>query len=99
MSNIEVGLRAIISVVVRAEIREALSASAQPDEFLSTAHAAKVADVAPGTIRRWVKTGELTKYSAGRVLRVSRRELERLLRAGARNDESPEAEAARRFGG
>lgn len=54
-----------------------------------------------GTIRRWVRAGKLRGYRAGRVLRVRRDELDRMLATGrhapskASNDESPEELAMR----
>ena len=99
MTTIEDGLRALIAETVRTEVRRELGAAMKPEEFLSTLNAAKVADVVPATIRRWVKSGKLPGSHAGRVLRVSRAELERFLKTGARaNDDSPEAVAARRHG-
>jgi excisionase family DNA binding protein len=49
------------------------------DIYLSVAKAARTADVAPGTIRAWIRHGRLTAKRAGRVLRVSRHELERFM--------------------
>jgi excisionase family DNA binding protein len=90
------GLRAFIADVVRAEIGKA----AEPDEYLSTKTAAKVADVASGTIRRWVRKGKLREHRAGRLVRVSRDDLQRLLREGrVRNDSAtPEQIARRKYG-
>lgn len=98
--NLEMLVRAMVKEAVREEVRVQVREATRVDEFLSTSSAAKFADVAPGTVRRWVKDGKLTRHRAGRVLRVSRIELERLLKAGgATNDElSPEQLAARRFG-
>lgn len=54
------------------------------DEYLSTEAAARFADVAVGTIRRWVRESRLPEHRAGRRVRVRRSELERLLRAPTR---------------
>ena len=70
-------------------------------EALVTTDAATVASVNEGTIRRWVRAGKLRGYRAGRVLRVRRDELDRMLATGRRapskasNDESPEELAMR----
>ena len=66
-------------------------------EALVTTDAATVASVNEGTIRRWVRAGKLRGYRAGRVLRVRRDELDRMLATGRRpsNDESPEEMASR----
>jgi excisionase family DNA binding protein len=88
----------MIRSIVREELAKARPVA--PIEFLSTTEAASVAKVAPGTVRRWVKTGRLTRHQAGRVLRVSRAELENMLRdGGARNDEQdPRAVAKKLLG-
>lgn len=99
-SDLEGGLRALIVSVIRDEVRRAVTDATKADEFLSTAAAAQVADVAPGTVRRWIKDGKLCRYQAGRELRVSRADLEKLLREGsASNDElTPEEMAAKVYG-
>lgn len=104
--SIEQTLRELVAQEVRAEVRRVIAETTRPDEYLSPATAAKVAEVTPETIRRWVKAGKLTRFGVSgakkrtRVLRVSRLELERLLRSdGASNDElSPEQLAEQRFG-
>ena len=90
------GLRAFIASVVRDEIGK----TAEPEEYLSTFAAAEVAKVAPGTIRRWVKSGRLREHRAGRLMRIRRTDLERLLREGRpRNDSAtPEQIARRKYG-
>ncbi len=99
-NDLEMGLRALIVSVIRDEVRRAVNDAVKADEFLSTTAAADVADVAPATIRRWVSEGKLTRHQAGRVIRVSRAELEQLLRdSGASNDElTPEQLADKAFG-
>ena len=52
--------------------------------YLSIAKAARIADVAPGTIRAWIRAGRLTSKRAGRVLRVARSELERFMATAPR---------------
>ena len=56
------------------------------DTYLSIAKAAQFADVAPGTLRRWIRTGRLSARRAGRVHRISCAELETFLTRGAKDD-------------
>jgi excisionase family DNA binding protein len=91
---------------VRSEVRAAIEEAMKPDEYISTETAAKLAEVTKETIRRWVKVGKLTPYGVKgqkktrRTLRISRNELEQLLKnEGAKNDEmSVEDLAKKRFG-
>lgn len=84
VSELESELRALVRAVVREEIRAVL-AEAKGEEFLSTEAAAKLADVAPGTIRRWIREHRLSENRAGRMVRVLRSELEALLRSPRRH--------------
>lgn len=86
MSDLERGLRDLIAGLVCEEVRRALADVAQPDEFLTTAHAAEVAKVAQGTIRRWIRAGRLTSQRAGRELRVLRSDLAALMHEHGRGD-------------
>lgn len=89
------GLRAFITSVVRAELKLTTAAPAN-DEYLSTADAAKIARVTPGTVRRWVRGKELTRHGTGSRVRIKRTELERYLAGEV--DAGPEDRARRRFG-
>jgi excisionase family DNA binding protein len=76
-------VRDTVRNVMREELsarRNALPASSAEDPYLSVTKAARVADVAPGTIRAWIRAGRLTAKHAGRVLRISRAELDRFMR-------------------
>jgi excisionase family DNA binding protein len=84
--QLEAALREILRDVVRDELRTALAAEARPrqagptapaseDAYLSVANAAQLADLAPNTIRTWIRDGRLVAHRAGRVLRVRRSEL------------------------
>lgn len=97
-SDVLDGLRAFIAQAVRDELR-ALG-SGLPDEYLSTREAAKLAKVAIGTIRRWLREGRLAPHHAGRHLRISRADLERALRTGRPRAQSgtPEQLARRDYG-
>jgi excisionase family DNA binding protein len=73
-------VRDTVQEVLREELAPLRQRNASPvggveEGYLSVAKAARVADVAPGTIRAWIRAGRLTAQHAGRVLRVSRREL------------------------
>lgn len=97
--TLEDQIRAIVVEVVRDELAKARAGTA-PDEYLSTAGAGRLADVAAGTIRRWIREGRLAEHRAGRVVRVRRVDLVELMRSGRRDrDDSPEAKALRDFGG
>lgn len=98
MTTIEDTIRGLVAQVVRDELRKLATGPA--DEYLSTNAAAKLADVATGTIRRWIKKGRLRNYHAGRLVRVSRQDIERLLRDGAASNDSlnPEQLAGRKYG-
>lgn len=101
MTDLESSLKSLIATTVREEVRRELALQQQPDEWLSTAAAARLYGLSPVTIRRWVHAHRLTRYAAGRLLRVSRVELERLVRYGIPangQDLTPEQEAAKRFG-
>ncbi len=74
--------------------------ASQAPEYLSTKAAGKLADVAPATIRRWIREGKLKPYSAGRHVRVIRTDLETLLKNGKRKaiTASPKELARQAFG-
>lgn len=95
------GFRLLIADAVRKELAKQGASVAQPGEYLSTRKAAAYANVATGTLRRWIRERRLTPYGAGRQLRVRRAELDAILAAGGRRvrrvDESPEAKAEREF--
>lgn len=105
---VELGLRALIADIVREVFRDELHKLAAPKqgEYLSTRTAAELADVADSTIRRWIREGRLPPHRAGRLVRVCRTDLERMMKDGgrrralpvARRAESPEARARRLFG-
>lgn len=100
--TLEMMLRQIVRDAVAEAMQNAISSSnlnAVPirngnEPFLSVAKAARIADVAPGTIRTWIRKGRLTAQRAGRVLRVSRSELDRFMSGSP--DSAQQAETARR---
>ncbi len=75
----EDALRALIADEVRRVVREEVGRAADRGEYLSVARAAETAEVTPGTIRSWIQQGRLTRFHAGRELRVLRSELTSLL--------------------
>jgi len=99
--TIETGLRALFTEVAREMIREELAKMSRYEEYLSTAKAAAHAQVAAGTIRRWIRERRLVGYHAGRQVRVLREDLDKLLRSGPSvnaNRLTPEQLARRDFG-
>jgi len=94
--QVEPAVRALVQAL-RDELRKLVTPP--PDDYLSTTAAAQFASVAVGTIRRWVRKGKLRQYNAGRLVRISRHELEKLMRGGPSNDGgTPEQRAARKYG-
>jgi excisionase family DNA binding protein len=84
---------------LRAELHRVLVAG-EPDhdEMLTTHEAADLARVAVGSVRRWVRQGRLRRHRVGRTLRVSRVELECLMRdPGPDRELTPEEQADRDF--
>jgi excisionase family DNA binding protein len=82
----------ILRCIVREELRplrEQLAALASTveqrsdnrGEFLSVKGAATIASVSVGTVRGWVSCGRLQAHRAGRLIRVRRDDLMRLLSA------------------
>jgi excisionase family DNA binding protein len=91
----------LVRVEVDARVRAALTEQAAVAELMSTADAARYAQVTPRSIRRWLDQGKLRALHAGRELRVRRADLDRLMRAGSRQkaaEVTPEQLAARDFG-
>ena len=94
-------LDAIIRSIVRDELARALRGQrAANDDYLSTGAAARIAAVTPGTIRRWIREGRLPECRAGRVVRILRGDLERLLADAPDRSATmtPEALARKDFG-
>jgi len=90
----------MIADVARGVVREELDKRVPMPELLTTRAAATVAGVAQGTIRRWIREGRLVGHRAGRVVRVQRSELDRLLNGPPSPDAelTPEQRARRDFG-
>ena len=90
-----------IRKLVADEVARQLGARPAANDYLSVAEAAAHARVSPGTIRRWVRRGELARHEAGSRVLVKRDELERLLACEVVPIDanlSPEERARRRFG-
>jgi excisionase family DNA binding protein len=95
-------LREIIRDEVRTVIRQEMgNKPAAAGDYVSVAEAAQIASVQGQTIRSWIRSGDLTGYKAGRVLRVRRTELEAFLAGGSPSSRttelSPEQLADQRF--
>lgn len=99
VTKLEAEIRELVRQIIREEVGPLLADAERIDEFLSTRAAAGFADVASGTIRRWIREGRLVGQRAGRVVRVRRADLESLLREGRKAPElRPEQRARRDFG-
>jgi excisionase family DNA binding protein len=99
-------VRDAVREVLREELaplkhRNAGTLQGPEDGYLSVAKAARLADVAPGTIRAWIRAGRLTAQRAGRVLRVSRSELAKFMTGAPTGPSGVETvqRAAHLFGG
>ena len=94
-------LESLIRAIVRDELAAAKPANDAPPEYLSTSEAAAFARVSVYTIRRWVRSGELTRHMAGTRVLVARDELEKLLACDVVSIDSKlsiEEQVKRRFG-
>ncbi|CAN5178707.1 hypothetical protein BH11MYX1_BH11MYX1_04460 [soil metagenome] len=99
MTDLEKSIGDMVRRIVREELAAVVTKPAA--EYLSTAEAAELARVAPGTIRRWIREQRIEQHRAGREVRVKRADLEKLLRTKRpANDDglTPEQQAARDFG-
>jgi len=88
---IDDALRTMIEDAVRRVLREELAREPDRDRYLTVKQAADHAAVSADTIRTWLAAGRLTRYRAGRCVRVKLSELERALQG--EDEASPEAEA------
>jgi len=87
-------IRALVREVVREELARARGAdlASGGDDYLSTDEASRVASVAAGTLRRWIREGRLIGHRAGREIRVRRRDLDALLCGHSSSGEVTDAE-------
>lgn len=85
---------------IRRVVREELSKlTPSTSSYLTVSEASQLARVTVGTVRTWVRTGKLTRYAAGRGLRIDRVELTALMKAnGSETDAEVVAMAMREFG-
>lgn len=93
-------LESLVRQIVRDELAKAKPANDDGD-YLTTAEAARIASVTPGTIRRWIREGELTRHEAGARVRVKRDELEAFLKCDVvpiDSKLSPDERIRRKFG-
>lgn len=91
----EAQLRLLIADAVREVLREEQARTPAPtampvSEYLDVTSAARIASVTPQTIRAWVKIGRLTRYTAGRQLRVKRKDLDAMMSSLPADTPSPD---------
>ena len=90
-------LRELIERIVDERVATALAqhkvAHAERGERLTVAEAAEHARVTPGCVRRWIRSRRLAATGAGKLLRVTRADLDALLRGvGAERDDDRAAD-------
>jgi excisionase family DNA binding protein len=96
---LDAAFRELVRDVVREEIQAAIASAGQGRaandnaEYLSGGDAARIAGVAEGTIRAWVRQGRLVPYRAGRVYRVKRGDLDMFLRGSGEQSEIVDLDA------
>lgn len=78
-NDLENALRELIRGVVREEVQRVIAEVRNGAELLTMAGAAEVASVSPATVRRWIRDGRLPAAGAGRLTRVRRGDLEKML--------------------
>jgi excisionase family DNA binding protein len=91
--SIENHIRDVVKEVVRDELRVALRESLatfavndNQSEYLTIAQAAEQVGVHEGTVRKWIRNGELKGHRAGRHHRIRRAELEAFMTGGLDHD-------------
>lgn len=67
--------------------------SSESSPFMTVRQAAEFAAVTERTIRDWVRSGELPKFTAGRLLRVRAVDLEQYMSRCAGRSETPDRDA------
>jgi excisionase family DNA binding protein len=83
--SFEAELRLVVRQAVRDAVREEMrelvaeAAGREPAAFLRVGEAAAVAAVHPQTVRKWIARRRLPVHGEGRLVRVKRRDLERLM--------------------
>ncbi len=89
----------LVRVEVDARVRAALAERSAVAELLTVKQAAAVAQVAPATLRRWIRAGYVKAHHAWRAMRIKRADLERFLFSDRRvaDDLTPEQLAVRDF--
>jgi excisionase family DNA binding protein len=83
----ETTLRTVLREEIRQIVREELQTKAPTEqsgppgreEFVTTKRAAQLVSVSEQSVRRWIASGELAAYRAGRLVRVRLDEVERYL--------------------
>lgn len=62
--------------LVRAVVRAEIEGRQERGDYMTTTEAAVVARLKPATIREWVKAGRLRAHRIGRLLRITRADLD-----------------------
>lgn len=84
---------------LRLVIREELAKQARPAEYLTPEEAATVARVDKSTVHAWLRDRRLRRYGEGRIVRIRRDELDRLLAGPAADEADDLAAKVRQFRG
>jgi len=76
-------IRPVVYEVVREVVREELASRPtpvnEPEEYLSIKKASRRYDIPEGTLRNWIKSGQLTRYKIYTSVRLKVSEIESLL--------------------
>jgi excisionase family DNA binding protein len=77
MSKLESEIERLIEPVVERVVAQRLAEvrPAEPEQYLSVKHAARLLDVPEDTIRKWLQRGQLTRYRVRGCVRVRVSEL------------------------
>jgi excisionase family DNA binding protein len=76
---VEEAIKTVVSDVVRQVLREELQALQPPppaeQTLLNLRKASELVGVSVSKLKQWVRSGALTRYGAGRIVRISKAEL------------------------
>ena len=76
---VEEAIKTVVGEVVRQVLREELRALQSPPEpaqnLLSLRNASKLVGIRVSTLKQWLRSGALTRYGEGRIVRISKAEL------------------------
>src|SRR5690349_17081691 len=76
---VEDAIKTVVSEVVRQVLREELQALRQPppaeQNLLSLRKASELFGISASTLKAWLRSGELTRFGKGRIVRISKAQL------------------------